>query len=131
MTILSCDQIFIHGIGDYITQSDWMAQNKTKAHLPAFCHALVYSLGFLMFTPSPLAWLVIFGMHFLIDRYRLARYIVWAKNFLGPRGGNPSFSDCAATGYPPSTPAWLSVWLMIIADNILHVAINGAALKFL
>lgn len=176
--MINADQLFVHAIGDYLTQSDWMAQNKTKTHFPAFCHALVYSLGFLAFRPSLTAWLVIIGTHFLIDRYRLARYIVWAKNFLAPEScwklmkstsqwvpmsnqdhtawrtwidhcesfDRPAFmedvitvqrcrmlpfSDCAATGYPPSTPAWISVWLMIIADNILHVAINGAALKWL
>ncbi len=176
MQILSTDQVLIHGIGDYITQSDWMAQNKTKAHWPAFCHALVYSSGFLLLQPSWKAWTVIFATHFLIDRYRLARYIVWAKNFLAPKtywkqlrsgewfpvsnqfnaewriwidlapGPMPAefkdvltvgeyrmlpFRECAGTGYPPSTPAWLSVWLLIIADNILHIAINGVALRWM
>ncbi len=172
-TMITTDQILIHGVGDYITQSDWMAQNKTKAHWPAFCHALVYSLGFLVFAPSWKAWAVIFGTHFLIDRYRLARYVVWAKNSLAPKtwwkrvadlwspmpkqdamiwrqmklhqlpdeelepiqslvyARTLPFSVCAGTGYPPSTPVWLSVWLLIIADNILHVAINGAALRYL
>lgn len=174
--MITADQLTVHAIGDYILQSDWQAQNKTRAHFPAFCHALVYSLGFLVFTPSWKAWAVIFGTHFLIDRYRLACYLVWAKNFLSPKvwwkktpaGWSPvsnqdarswltwheigkpgifnkpieeieeirkapmlPFSECAATGYPPSTPAWLSVWLLIIADNICHILINGLALKFL
>jgi hypothetical protein len=66
-------QLLIHLWGDYILQSDWMAQNKTKAYLPAFVHALLYSLGFLLLRPSWKAWLVIAVTHFFIDRYRLAR----------------------------------------------------------
>lgn len=126
--MITADQLTLHLIGDYILQSDWMAQNKTKDHLPAFVHALVYSLPFLVLGPSLPAWVVIFGTHFFIDRYRLARYVVWAKNWLGP---NRPWSECKGTGYPDDRPAWLAVWLLIIADNIMHIVINGAALRYL
>lgn len=174
--MITADQIIIHAIGDYILQSDWMANEKTKQHLAALCHALVYSLPFWLFRPSLAAWLVILVTHFFIDRYRLARYVVWAKNFISPPMwwrqsktgewasasnqkaamwrtwiGNSDipqplefadvltfgrfrmlpFSVCAGTGYPPDRPAWLAVWLLIFADNILHICINGAALRFL
>lgn len=140
--MITGDQLLCHAIGDYLLQSDWMATEKTKRHLAAFIHALTYSLPFLIFHPSLVAWLVIFGTHELIDRYRLARYIVWAKNFIAPvsvRGFfagedftcNLSWGECSGTGYPPDRPAWLAVWLLIIADNILHVAINAAALRWL
>ncbi len=126
--MITADQLLLHLIGDYILQSDWMATEKTKRYSAAFAHALVYSLPFLLFRPSPAAWLVIFATHELIDRYRLARYLVWAKNWLGP---NRPWSECSATGYPADRPAWLAVWLLIIADNICHIAINGAALRWL
>lgn len=129
--MITADQIIIHAVGDYVLQSDWMANNKTKAHFPALCHAVVYSASFFLFRPSLIAWLVIFVTHFFIDRYRLARYVVWVKNFVAPHGSNPPFSECAATGYPPQTPPWLAVWLLIFADNILHIVINGAALRWL
>lgn len=29
------------------------------------------------------------------------------------------------------TPPWLAVWLMIIADNALHLLINAAAVTWL
>lgn len=127
-------QLIFHLIGDYLTQSDWMAINKTKAHLPALAHALIYSLPFLILTGVGTtrglwAWVTIFGTHFLIDRYRLARYVVWAKNFIGP--GNRPWSECTATGYPPGRPDWLCVWLMIVADNTLHLTINYASLRWL
>jgi len=127
-------QLILHLIGDYVTQSDWMAQNKAKHSLPAMAHALVYSLPFLFLTahaPNPaIAGTVILVTHFLIDRYRLARYVVFAKNFLSPNN-YPKWEDCKATGYPSERPAWLAVWLLIAADNTLHLAINWAALKWL
>jgi hypothetical protein len=149
------EQLLAHLWGDYILQSDWMAENKTRRWLPAALHATVYSLAFLLFRPSLLAFAVILGTHFLIDRYRLARYVVWAKNWMGAdvkwfhEPGNvwtntdngvversfyqatPPFSVCSATGYPPNRPVWLAVWLLIIADNILHLTINYAALRWL
>lgn len=148
-------QLILHLVGDYVTQSDWMAQNKTKAHWPAFCHALVYSLPFLAIG-SWLAVLVIFVTHFAIDRWRLARFVVWAKNFLAPRwirktegcGCHPvcidsshgekiiclrnyPWNECSGTGYHKDSQAWLSVWLLIACDNTMHLAINWAALRWL
>jgi len=76
------EQLILHLIGDYITQSAWMAENKSRRHLPAFLHALVYSLPFLLLTGWT-GWAVIFSTHFVIDRYRLVRYLLWAKNVVG------------------------------------------------
>lgn len=129
--MITADQIILHAIGDYILQSDWMAQNKTKQIWIASCHALAYSIPFLLLKPSLIAWFVIYGTHVLIDRYRLARYVVWVKNFLAPRGTNPAWGNCSGTGYPAERIAWMSVWLMIFADNIMHIVINGAALRWL
>lgn len=126
--MITADQLFLHAIGDYLLQSDWMANEKTRRHWPALAHALTYSLPFLVFRPSAAAWLTILVTHFLIDRYRLARYVVWAKNWLGP---NRPWSECVATGYPADRPAWLAVWLLIIADNICHILLNGLALRYL
>jgi hypothetical protein len=144
-------QLLSHLFGDYILQSDWMAQNKTKRSWPAFVHALLYSLCFVPLCWDsnqwlgyrghhllPFSWMVIFGTHFLIDRFRLARYVVWTKNFMGPwtvkdwaiTTPNASLSECP-TGYPPATPIWLSVWLLIVADNTLHLSINYLALGHL
>lgn len=129
--MITADQIIIHAIGDYVTQSDWMANEKTKRWFPAFCHALVYSLPFLLFKPSLIAWMIIFATHYLIDRYRLARYVAWGKNFLAPPGTNKPWAECSGTGYPSDRPAWLAVWLLIFADNVMHICINGAALRWM
>jgi len=123
------EQLLIHLWGDYITQTDWMANNKTKRNLAAFAHATVYTLPFLLLTQSLTALLVIGITHFYIDRYRLARYVLFAKNWITDR--TLKWADCNATGYHKDVPAWLSIWLMVIADNALHLTINYAAIRWL
>jgi len=123
-------QLILHLLGDYVTQSDWMAQNKTKSTWAAFCHATVYSMPF-AFIASPLALFVVWSTHLLIDRFRLARYVVYAKNWLSPRSTWHPWADCSGTGYHKDSPAWLSVWLLIAADNTMHLAINYAAITLL
>lgn len=122
------NELILHLIGDYVTQSDWMANEKTKRHWPALAHAVVYSLPFLLIG-SMAAFAVILSTHFLVDRYRLARFVVFAKNLMG--SPLPTWSDCKATGYPSERPAWLAVWLLIAADNTIHLAINHLALLYL
>src|SRR5712691_8445882 len=122
------EQLLLHLIGDYVTQSDWMAQRKTSSTWSSFCHATIYSLPFLLLGGWR-ALSVIWSSHLLIDRFRLARYVVFAKNFLGFPW--PTWGDSSATGYPSARPVWLAVWLLIAADNTLHMAINFAALKWL
>lgn len=100
-----------------------------------------------------LPWLVIFGSHFLIDRFQLARYLVYVKNWIGPavawyevhgiwstsdEGIMPRHSTAVMpplracpTGYPPTTPVWLATILLIVADNALHLLINYTALRYL
>jgi hypothetical protein len=123
--------VIAHFVGDYLIQSHWMATEKTKRWLPAVVHAVTYTLPFLLITRSPWALAVICVTHAVIDRYRLARHVCWLKNQAAPASHRPRWRDASATGYPSDTPAWLSVWLLIIADNTLHVLINSAALLLL
>lgn len=123
--------ILAHLIGDYLIQSHWMATEKTKRWWPAITHAVTYGLPYLMVTRSPLALSVIVVTHAVIDHYRLARHAVWAKNRLAPKEFRSSWSTCSATGYPPDTPPWMAVWLMIIADNTIHLAINATSVVWL
>lgn len=126
--MVTADQILAHLIGDYILQSDWMANNKTKRSVAALAHVATYGLPFLFFRPSFTAYLVIVLSHFVIDRWRLARYVIWIKNWMGP---NRPWRECQATGYSSGTPAWLAVWLLIITDNTLHILCNALALTYL
>ena len=124
--------LLAHLAGDYVLQSHWMAQAKTSRWWPALVHAGVYTACYLPVTQSPLALLMIGGTHAVIDRHRLARHVIWAKNHLAPVGGRPQpWSACTATGYDPDVPAWLAVGLLIAADNTLHLVINVVAVVWL
>ena len=124
--------LVLHVVGDYTTQSDWVAQNKTKSWWPAFVPAPVYTAPFALITLSGHALYFIWATHYLIDRWRLARYICWVKNFLAPRSAwPPEWKECQPTGYSPSVPTYLSLWLMIVTDNTMHVICNAIALRFL
>lgn len=174
---MTVEQLVAHAVGDYVVQGDWMATEKTKRSLAAAVHAVTYTLVFLTLTRSPMALAVIGGTHFVIDRWRLARYVVWAKNTLGAPwtfgrtgpGGRPlrpgeqrrgdelelgwavgtmamwqrvlvrrrqmrptypRWSECTATGFPADRPVWLTTWLLIIVDNLMHIGINAAALHW-
>lgn len=139
------DQLIAHAVGDYVLQSDWMANEKTKKSVAALAHVVTYTLPFLFLTQNWRALLIIAGSHFIIDRWRLARYVCWLKNFLQPPTvevtqtpygdhdewtWNHPWSECSGTGYHQDRPAWLAVWLMIITDNLMHVSINALALRY-
>jgi len=164
--VITADQLVAHAIGDYILQSDWMANTKTRKSVACLAHVVTYMLPFLFLTRSWKALLFIVATHFVIDRWRLARYVCWAKNNLAPRWlmgmwgtsgkyiatelesmhgallnleepavrqkvRNYPWEACASTGYPPNRPEWLTVWLLIICDNLMHVLCNAAALRWL
>lgn len=122
------EQLILHLLGDYVTQSDWMAQNKAKHTWPAICHVVVYSLPFLLIG-SPLAVAAICVSHFLVDRFKLARYVAWAKNWLGP--GYYPWKECSETGFAPTMPVWMSFWLLVVVDNTIHLICNYCALRWL
>jgi hypothetical protein len=123
------EQILAHLVGDYILQTDKMATLKTKSILWAVIHAAAYTLPFLLLTRHPLALIVIFGTHAIIDRYRLPKYVVAAKNAVTDWSRRAQFAT--ATGYAETTPAWMAVWLLIIADNTMHLLINYGALRWM
>lgn len=124
--------ILAHLVGDYLLQTHWMATQKTERWAPAIAHGIVYTLPYALVTQSPWALLVIAGTHIVIDRFRLAKHVMWFKNQFAPKAHRPTWAEAKANaGYPASTPAWLSVWLMIVADNTLHLLINTAAVIWL
>jgi Protein of unknown function (DUF3307) len=121
--MFTADQIVAHLIGDYILQSHWMATEKTKNSRAAAIHAISYTIPFILITQAVWPIMVIMVSHFLVDRFRLARYLVWFKN-----GAHLPITQ---TGYPDDVPVWLSTWLLIIADNTVHIVCNGLAIRFL
>lgn len=142
---VTCDQVLCHLIGDYILQSDWMANEKTKKNIAALAHGFFYALPFLFLTGShDWSFFAIWFAHYIVDHLRLARYVVYAKNFLSPAktlqiDTHPAkyakwwhpWSECSVTGYHQDRPVWLTTWLYIIADNTIHILCNAAAMRWL
>ncbi len=171
-------QLLCHLAGDFFLQSDWVAGNKYTKKWVAALHAVIYTLPFLLLTRNPWALAIICVTHGIIDHYKVANYVAWAKNWLAPRSVvisrmgfrcsdcDVSFSyegtkenghvcplcggvnveqvnneiirlarvkpwvECKLTGYDPDRPIWLTVWLSIITDNSMHIAINYVALRY-
>ena len=121
------EQIILHLIGDYITQTNWMATKKAVNSLAALVHAITYSLPFLLIG-SWQAVAVIGVTHFFVDRFGAARYVCYAKNWTT----QPSlkWTDALSTGYPPDVPIWVATWLLVIVDNTIHLICNYLALYF-
>lgn len=119
--------LLAHLAGDYILQTDRMATLKTSSWLWAIVHAMTYGLPFVAVTRSLPALAVIVATHALIDRYRLARYVVAFKNRL--TDWRTDFNT--PTGYAADAPPWLAFWLLIIVDNAMHLSINFAAVQWL
>ncbi len=126
-------QFLCHLFGDYILQSSWMANNKIKRWVPAAAHACTYFVPFLIvLRPSLAAALVMVGTHAVIDRFRLAKYVAFASQYLAPPSEWRAWAECSANaGYEKEKPAFLAVWLMIIIDNVMHLTINYLALAYL
>lgn len=117
-----------HLFGDYVAQPHWIACEKTKRWWPAVLHGLLYTAPYALVTQSPSALLVIGGTHVVIDRYRLARFLVFAKNLLAPKRHRVAWVDCdPTTGFPKTVPAGLALAVLIVVDNSVHLLINYAA----
>ena len=121
-----------HMVGDYLLQTEWMATRKVERWWPAVVHGVVYCLPFLVLTRSGWALVVIGGTHAVLDRYRLAKRVIWLRSFLGPREYRVAWREATAnSGFGARTPAGLAMALMIVNDNVMHMLINVAALVWL
>lgn len=121
------NELLAHLFGDYILQTHKQAILKRSSFAQAVIHAATYTIPFLALTRKPLPLFIIFGTHALIDHYGLARYVVRLKNSVGDWENRSAYAT--PTGYPEDCPAWLKTWLLIVADNTLHLAINHLALS--
>lgn len=119
------EQLFFHLIGDYITQNDWMALKKKKAGIAGFSicllHCTIYALPFL-FIGSIYAFCVILISHFILDRTHIVEWYLAARN---------GVDNIDNFGFSKERPFAITIWLMIITDNIFHLMINFIALKYL
>ena len=118
------EQLLLHFIGDYIFQNDDMALTKKEAGLKGFLycaiHCMVYA-SFFFFITNWLAVFLIAITHFIIDRWNLVGHMIRIKNF---RDTTENF------GHRPDRPVFVTVWLYIIQDNVIHVTVNYLILKY-
>lgn len=119
------EQLLAHLVGDYVLQSQPMADRKTTDIRWALIHGIMYTVPFLFLTRDWRALAIIAGTHTLIDRYRLAAR--WCRFYgTGTRAtGIWARWNTGAGVVPP----FLSVWLTIIVDNTLHLIINHFTLR--
>jgi hypothetical protein len=139
-----------HFVPDFWLQTDWMALNKGKKTWNCLVHVLIYTSCFLFITLSWKALLFIGATHFILDRWHIIlKRMIWWKNHF-PTGKYPPFKYCDTTGYYDTSPInsandvdWLvvkygqprpfyiTIWLYIFQDNILHLVCNFIALMYL
>lgn len=140
------EQLLVHGIADFfLTQGSYQAVNKSKRTGPALLHALLYTACFLILTQSWKALLVIGVTHFLIDRYSIPKYLIFAKEWIfNPKSWRATWASSNHNGYfdhvgdewgranqDKIRPPFISWWIYIITDNLFHLIINYLALKYL
>lgn len=105
-----------HLVGDYLLQTDWMAQNKKLRSWPCVVHCVIWTASVCLF--AGIGWQAaafLFACHFAQDRTQLVRWwmtLPWKNQ----------------TGFMQSP---LSPWSMIVVDNVWHVVQLWAAVRFL
>lgn len=95
--------IYAHLIGDYLLQSDWMAQGKKKSWFIAMVHVITYMIPFFFTGASFYQLSLIAVQHLIQDR---TNFIIWLMKVKG----SAKFAE------PPMAP-----WSIIITDNIIHI----------
>jgi hypothetical protein len=142
--------LLCHFVPDFWLQTDWMAMNKSKKSWNCFVHVIIYTSCFLFLTFSWKALLFIGVTHFILDRWHIIlRKMIWWKNHF-PTGKYPPFRLCDSTGYYDDSPYnsyqlnehiikrygqprhfFITIWLYIVQDNLLHLICNLIALTLL
>lgn len=105
--------IYAHLIGDFLIQTDWMANGKKQNSWICLVHVATYMIPFLF---TSLNWgqlLCIAIQHFWQDRTRV---IEWFMQHSGKQG----FAE------PPKGP-----WSFIVVDGILHILFIALVEKYL
>lgn len=118
------EQLLLHLFGDFILQNDQVALNKKKYTLKGwlYClfHSITYALPFLLITN----WKAVLGIgltHFIIDKTNIVAYFLkWRNNV----------KDIKNFGFSPERPFAITIWLLIITDNTIHLICNWAFIYY-
>ena len=129
-----------HLFGDYVFQNRYLALNKQTSSYVCALHCLIYTACIWIFS-GQYDWrflLVVFGTHFIIDRFSLAIY--WLKLIKAD-----NIKEFLENGYKTvpadftMTQFWhylilrgsFSALVYAVTDNTWHITINYFACKFL
>ncbi len=131
------EQLIAHLVGDYVLQNHTMAKFKKQHMGVAAVHAFFYGIPFMVLVPSAASWLFIVSTHAVIDHFGIAKY--WCEFWgVGEVGSLPlwvarvlKLPQETIEAMDTPSPVWLQVWLLIIVDNTLHLAINYLAIGWL
>jgi hypothetical protein len=103
-----------HLVGDYLLQTDWMAQNKKTRTWPCIVHCAVWSVSVCLFAGwGVVALLLLFAAHFAQDRTDVIRWYIRVAKGEG-------FMQ------PPLSP-----WSIIVVDNVWHIVSLWAVARFI
>jgi hypothetical protein len=104
-----------HMVGDYLLQTDWMAENKKEQTWPCLVHSTIWAASVVLFAGwlSWIPFLVLLAIHFLQDRTYMVRS--WMR-----LTGQEHFID---GDYAP--------WSIVIVDNTFHLLQIWLVWKFL
>ena len=104
-----------HLVGDYLLQTDWMAQNKKLRSWPCAAHCAIWTLCVCLF--AGLGWeaaTFLFACHFAQDRTQIVRWWMALR-----------WKDQQGFMQPPLAP-----WSFIVVDNTWHVVQLWVAVRF-
>jgi len=104
-----------HLAGDFLLQSDWMANNKKQNSLACAVHCLLWTASVCAFSGcwKPLVVALLFATHFVQDRTQFIPF--WMMRVVRQ-------SQFAS---PPSAP-----WSFIVVDNVWHVVAIALIWRF-
>ena len=126
-----------HLIGDYIFQTNWMAQRKGSEYFPCFVHCLIYTFFVCALTSwNPLWILLVFLSHFLVDKFSLADkwlMLIGSRSitkflFEGHRVNEIEDENCKENYI--ILRGGFTALVYAVADNTLHLMLMLLAAKF-
>lgn len=103
----------------------------------AALHCFIYTLPFFFILDLTIwAALFIFTTHWFIDHYRLAKYVIMAKNKLYVNRTEENAKryhkdNIDGFGFPKGTPEYIGFMVLIIVDNTMHLVCNYFAIMYL
>ena len=104
-----------HMVGDYLLQSDYLAENKKKSSFVCAIHCLIWTLSVMTLAGWWRWWVfpALFIPHFAQDR---TGFVLWYMRTSGAK----RFAE------PPLAP-----WSLIVVDNTFHLLTLAVVARFL